>query len=67
MCGFAHPEAVAAEEFLIALDPEAACLARRYGRRLRRLLREAEDPTTQFERLTGRTLCASCAARPTNT
>ena len=61
LCGYASREALTAEELLIALDPGAAHLARRYSRRLRRLLREAEDPMAQFERLTGRTLCTSPA------
>ena len=55
---FASEDTLLWERVLVALDPEAARLARAYERRARWLMEHAEDPVDRFERLTGRRLDA---------
>jgi hypothetical protein len=49
--GGTSPEARAVGELLVSFDPESRLLANRYERRMRWLLRHAESPRQQFERL----------------
>ena len=58
LLGFASEDTLLWERVLVALDPEAARLARAYERRVRWLMEHAEDPVDRFERLTGRRLDA---------
>jgi len=58
LLGFASEDALLWERVLVALDPEAARLARAYEHRVRWLMENAEDPVDRFERLTGRRLDA---------
>ena len=58
LLGFASEDTQLWERVLVALDPEAARLARAYERRARWLMEHAEDPVARYERLTGRRLDA---------
>lgn len=58
LLGFASEDTQLWERVLVAIDPEAARLARAYERRARWLMEHAEDPVARFERLTGRRLDA---------
>ena len=56
LLGFAGPDTLLWERVLVAIDPEAARVARQVERRARWLMDNTENPVAQFERLTGRTL-----------
>lgn len=56
LLGIASDDALLWERVLVAIDPEAARLARAYEGCVRWLMANAEDPIDQFERLTGRRL-----------